>query len=657
MIFLCFLCTTAMAQQPHQDECWLNMETGEWELGLFGHFAVYQCRNWYYEQIKEEKNCRLYTLRNKNERLTICMNLLNGSTGITSFNGGKRHRLQRLTAKNACKFYPPEDTVISHQTSFQPDTVTLTGYWAKGNNQTIQFHIPQPFSDEHRKISTQTDSAGLFTIRIPVWGTHIINIRTDRLYTSLAVSPGSIHYIYLTQQSLSSPTLIAMGPDARLINELQITSQSYTASIDYNEYQKLDCLSFFQMLHQKYSRQQAAMQNMYRSFPNISFRFKQINRVLLTESALSTLLQYRFIHKKFIPDMLQWADTLMQQLQIIPEALLLTGQSSLILTDYIGYYDWQKNLDETGCFNLKALHRAIESDISLELPDSCKQILKKAILAEDQLHKSSSSESDTLSFITYQKLRSRTAHFLGGSSAIPNSMELWKIMKIWESLDILDDLPLSSSWRNYATALIATIALQQSHIPLPLNILKELTRRITSPDIYSYVEQIQNNYQTLQTSYYNYLGCLKDNKMLLGLTDGQTILNHILAPYRGKVIYIDVWGSWCAPCKNDMKKYAPTIKKAMKGKDIVFLYLANRTSEKSWRSIIREYHCVSQQTVHYNLPDKQQKAVEKVLEIHSYPSYILIDRQGRIITTKAPPPWKKKELLDIFKKLLKEDTP
>ena len=30
---------------------------------------------------------------------------------------------------------------------------------------------------------------------------------------------------------------------------------------------------------------------------------------------------------------------------------------------------------------------------------------------------------------------------------------------------------------------------------------------------------------------------------------GEKLLRHILEPYKGKLVLLDVWGTWCAPCK------------------------------------------------------------------------------------------------------------
>ena len=37
------------------------------------------------------------------------------------------------------------------------------------------------------------------------------------------------------------------------------------------------------------------------------------------------------------------------------------------------------------------------------------------------------------------------------------------------------------------------------------------------------------------------------------LTDGQEIFRKLILPYRGRVIYIDVWGTWCGPCREEME--------------------------------------------------------------------------------------------------------
>ena len=141
---------------------------------------------------------------------------------------------------------------------------------------------------------------------------------------------------------------------------------------------------------------------------------------------------------------------------------------------------------------------------------------------------------------------------------------------------------------------------------------------------------------------------------MAGLTDGNEILQRILAPYRGKVVYADIWGGWCGPCKGHMRDFVPAIKEAMKGRDVVFLYLANRTPDDAWRQIIKEYGSVGAQTVHYNLPGTQQEAVENILLNGGYPSYAIFDKAGRLVTKNAPRPNEKDKLIQALKEQLSQ---
>ena len=69
----------------------------------------------------------------------------------------------------------------------------------------------------------------------------------------------------------------------------------------------------------------------------------------------------------------------------------------------------------------------------------------------------------------------------------------------------------------------------------------------------------------------------------------------------------------------------------------MFLYLANRSDDASWKNIIKEYNIVGDNVVHYNLPRDQQSAVEHFLNVSGFPTYKLIDRDGTILDVNADP--------------------
>ena len=135
------------------------------------------------------------------------------------------------------------------------------------------------------------------------------------------------------------------------------------------------------------------------------------------------------------------------------------------------------------------------------------------------------------------------------------------------------------------------------------------------------------------------------------ISQTDSLLQTILAPHKGKVIYIDVWGSWCGPCREEMK-HAPAIKKALKGKDVVFLYFAYSSDEVSWKNVIKENDITGDNVYHYNLPMEQQQLLNELWNVKAYPTYILYDKEGKMVTADAPSPSSKESLLLMINSLL-----
>ena len=122
---------------------------------------------------------------------------------------------------------------------------------------------------------------------------------------------------------------------------------------------------------------------------------------------------------------------------------------------------------------------------------------------------------------------------------------------------------------------------------------------------------------------------LRPSSDVEGMSDGEKIVRKLIEPYQGKIIYVDIWGTWCAPCRENLKE-SWRVREALKDYDIVYLFLANRSSDEAWKSIISEYNLTGSNCVHYNLPEHQQSAIERYIGVNGYPTYKLIDKQGVI---------------------------
>ena len=127
-------------------------------------------------------------------------------------------------------------------------------------------------------------------------------------------------------------------------------------------------------------------------------------------------------------------------------------------------------------------------------------------------------------------------------------------------------------------------------------------------------------------------------------TEAEKLFEEIIKPYKGKVVVVDFWNTWCLPCLIGIKKIEPLKSNELKSDDIVWLYLADESSPET------DYNERIQQIKgeHYRLSAEQSKVIKKQFGITAIPSYVLVGRDGEYALCQ--------ELGDIeqMKKILKE---
>ncbi len=98
-----------------------------------------------------------------------------------------------------------------------------------------------------------------------------------------------------------------------------------------------------------------------------------------------------------------------------------------------------------------------------------------------------------------------------------------------------------------------------------------------------------------------------------------------LKDFRGKYVFIDVWASWCRPCRTEI----PSIKKleeSLMGKNIVFVSLSCDKKEADWRKAVEQ-----EQLKGIVLHTGGDKAFLDAFNVVSIPRFILIDKEGMIL--------------------------
>lgn len=121
-----------------------------------------------------------------------------------------------------------------------------------------------------------------------------------------------------------------------------------------------------------------------------------------------------------------------------------------------------------------------------------------------------------------------------------------------------------------------------------------------------------------------------------------------LSDFKGKYVYIDVWATWCGPCKREI----PSLKKVEKqyhDKDIAFISISIdvKKSHDAWIQMVKDKELTGVQLFADN--DWSSKFI-KNYDINSIPRFILIDKEGKIVNADAPRP-SSKDLIKLFDEL------
>jgi len=116
---------------------------------------------------------------------------------------------------------------------------------------------------------------------------------------------------------------------------------------------------------------------------------------------------------------------------------------------------------------------------------------------------------------------------------------------------------------------------------------------------------------------------------------------------KGKFVYIDVWATWCGPCKVEIP-HLKEIEKEFHGKNIAFVSISvdKEGAHEAWRKMIAEKEMGGIQL----FAGTDYKFAEDY-QIDGIPRFILIDDKGNIVNQDAPRPSDPK-LKDILNDLL-----
>lgn len=156
--------------------------------------------------------------------------------------------------------------------------------------------------------------------------------------------------------------------------------------------------------------------------------------------------------------------------------------------------------------------------------------------------------------------------------------------------------------------------------------LKAIQQQFSNPFVVEYV-QLCNNQAIAK---------LEANKKKTGFvvnetpkTEADRVFDAIIQKYKGKVIYVDFWATWCGPCRGGIERIKP-LKEEVAGKDIVFVYITNPSSpQNTWSNMIPDI-----KGEHYRVTTDEWNFLSSKFNISGIPHYVLVGKTGDVLNPK-----------------------
>lgn len=111
--------------------------------------------------------------------------------------------------------------------------------------------------------------------------------------------------------------------------------------------------------------------------------------------------------------------------------------------------------------------------------------------------------------------------------------------------------------------------------------------------------------------------------------DGKT---YSLKDFKGKYLYIDLWATWCGPCKREIP-FLKELEKKFEGKNITFLSLSTDHNKADWEKMVKSGELSGVQ-----LLIGRRSKFQQDYNIDGIPHFILLDPEGKIINANIARP-------------------
>ena len=611
---------------------WRDETTGDWLIGFAPKHVIY--KNKVYDIATQTMKKDAYTLT-LDDGTTIQVGKMKKGQRTIAVGNGKPATCSPITTATLPD-YPTKDlrTGFVDNGYRLDDSATIVG-WLKDmpdairqQNQEFSIDIENILTNKQETTYAKMDSLGRFTFKLPLFNTSEVFIDWGRSFVNAFMEPGKTYfflYDFVTGQKLW------MGDDVRVQNEILTHPRSRAdAQVPYDQ-KDVDLIAYWAECDSTSLLQKTHLAALQQSFPTLSQRYIDYIGDYYRMLQGRNMMQARFYAKdRIVPQ--EYMDYVGREFwQKAPKPYTLYRDFTTMNNDFLGQIVTNKGTD-----NLPDIFKRFEKEGKVKLTAEESSALEgflekvKEVNAEITAAKSEEEQQKIIEEFNNSEMVTTLNALIIKNAGVLNTLGYQ------QALDVVDSLGCDRPLRDIVLAQRMLQTIDGTRQPLAPEILAFAKENCQLPSAFQVVKSLNDKYLAIQQRDISKSPSLKTADELANMSDGEKILRKIIEPYKGKIILVDIWGTWCGPCKEALSHSKEEYER-LKDYDLVYLYLCNRSSDESWKNTIKEYDVLGDNVVHYNLPADQQSAIEHFLSVNAFPTYKLIDRDGTILEVNADP--------------------